>query len=538
MRIARCVGPLLAVSLLASGLGPRSASATAPAPREHPPRLALWMEPGANLTVLSTVEGVRETLDRAHAAGVDTVMPEAKNAWGYVIYPSAFAPTIDTSPIPHSAPPPPYPPPAQWYPRGYDMLATIIAEAHARGMRVHAAVNTFGEGFTPLRAGPAFLHPEWQGTAYVATRRVLAAQGESYALSGVNVPREEHALVLYTPVSGPVAPTSRWGVDVAVSGGTVAEARNRAAGDADPGPVSIPHDGYVLSGHGTAAAWLARALPAGTSVTIGPVETSMEPSSGHSIFAFVNPADPTVWHYELAVLYEILTHYDVDGIVLDRTRYQDLSEDFSDLSRAAFEQFLGHSVAHWPDDVYTYAPSGYWVTRRFGPLYREWLGYRAHTILAYTRAAARLVHTLRPRVAVAMYVGAWYPVYYNEGVNWASPDIRPPYAWIGDGWVRSGLAPLLDYLMIGLYYRPVTMWEALGHHDNPTISIQGGAALGLSLVHGDTPVLGALLVPLYAGEPGRLTRAIRMSDGLTRGTMLFDLIYLNSDHLWPALPYP
>lgn len=541
MRIATCLAGLFVLSLTGSVLGVPPALALGVAgPRARPPRLALWMEPGANLTALSTLEGVRESLDRARAAGVDTVMPEAKNAWGYVTYPSTFAPSIATSPMPHTDPPPSYPAPADWYPGDYDMLGTIIAEAHARGMRVDAAVNSFGEGFSPLRAGPAFTHPEWQATAYVATRRVLTPDGESYALTGVDVLREEDNLVLYTPASGAASPASRWGVEVAVSGGTVTEVRDRSEGpsDPDPGPVAIPRDGYVLSGHGAAAAWLARALPVGTSVTIGPVETRMTLSSEHSIFAFVTPADPEVWNYELGVIHEILTHYDVDGIVLDRTRYEDLSEDFSPLSRAAFEQALGHPVAHWPDDIYTYAPSGYWVTRRLGPLFKAWLGYRAHTILAFTRAVVNLVHTLRPRVAVGMYVGSWYPVYYDEGVNWASPAVRLPYAWIGDEWVRSGLAPLLDYLMIGLYYRPVTIWEALRQHDSPNISIQGGAALGISLVHGDTPLLGALLVSLYEHDAGRLTRAIRMSNGLTRGTMLFDLIYLNNDQLWPAVPHP
>lgn len=506
--------------------------------RPGAPRLALWMEPGANLLVLSRRDGVREVLDRARAAGVDVVMPEAKNAWGYVTYPSAFAPTIATSPLPHEAPGARYPPPAEWYPRGYDMLGTIVAEAHARGLRVDAAVNTFGEGYSPLHAGPAFEHPEWQAVAYVATRLVGTSTGETYELSGVDVPRGPGALVLYTPAAGPVPPTSRWGVDVAVSRGTVIDVRDRAHAPADPGPPPIPRDGFVLSGHGEAATWLLRALPLGARVTIGPVVTHMEPSSAHSLFAFVSPATPSVWNYELAVIHEILTRYDVDGIVLDRTRYQDITEDFSEESRAGFERFLGHPVAHWPDDVYTYVPKGYWVARRPGPLYKAWLGYRAHTILAYTRAVVHLVHTLRPRVAVGMYVGAWYPVYYNEGVNWASPAVHPPYPWIGEEWVRSGLAPLLDYLMIGLYYRPVTVWDALRRHLDPTLTVQGGAILGRSLVHRATPVIGALLVSLYAHDPQELTRAVRVSQGVTGGTMLFDLVYLTRDRLWGAVPRP
>jgi len=294
----------------------------------------------------------------------------------------------------------------------------------------------------------------------------------------------------------------------------------------------------VLSGHGTAADWLARALPAGASVAIGPLESRMAPSSAHSHFAFVNPADPEVSGYEMAVLYELLSRYDVDGIVLDRTRYEDITEDFSPLSRAGFEAFIGRAVAHWPEDIYTYAPQGYWVTRVPGPLYRAWLGYRAHTILAYVRAVVHLVHTFRPGVAVGMYVGAWYPVYYDEGVNWASPEVDPPYPWIGPEWVRAGLAPLLDYLMVGLYYRDITVGEAQASHHYPQVSVQGGALLARSLVQGATALVGALDVSLYAGDPGRLTRALQMSQALARGTMLFDLVYLAQDDLWNALPRP
>ena len=36
----------------------------------------------SDLLQLSTPDGVAAALDRARAAGVDVVMPEAKNAWG------------------------------------------------------------------------------------------------------------------------------------------------------------------------------------------------------------------------------------------------------------------------------------------------------------------------------------------------------------------------------------------------------------------------------------------------------------------------
>ena len=529
---------MLAAAVAAVLAAPATLPPAADAGPTPVPRLAMWIEPGANLKQLSTVDGVRAALDRAKAAGIDTVMPEAKNAWGYASYPSSFIPSLADSPIPHSGPGGGYPPPAQWYPRDYDLLGTIITEAHARGIRVDAAVNTFGEGYSPMRTGPSFTHPEFQATAYVAFRRVVSPDGSSYELAGVDVPRGQDQLVLYTPAAGAASPASRWGVEAAVADGAVTDLRDRAAGDADPGAVAVPKKGYVLSGHGAAAAWLRGAFKTGDRVTIGAVETRMEPSSTHDIFAFANPANPEVWNYELAAVREIVAKYDVDGIVLDRTRYDDLSEDFSDLSRAAFERTIGHPVAHWPEDIYTYVPQGYWVTRRFGPLYQAWLGYRAQTIMAYTRAARAVAKAVRPGVAVAMYVGSWYPVYYNEGVNWASPNVRAPYSWIGEGWVRAGLAPLLDYLMIGTYYRPVTTWEAIRRGDGALISVQGSAMLGVQLVHGDTPVVGSLLLTLYDGKTATLTRAIRRSDGVTRGTMLFDLFYLNTLNLWDAIPKP
>jgi uncharacterized lipoprotein YddW (UPF0748 family) len=516
--------------LLRASLAPWAFAAASGAPH-----LGLWIESGANLKDLSTVEGVRSALDRAKGAGVDVVIPEAKNGWGYATYRSAVVPSIGESPVPHDDPGAAYPPPEQWYPRDYDMLATIIAEAHARGIKVHAAINTFGEGYSPMHAGPSFTNPAFQATAYVGYRRVVAPDGTSYELAGVDVPRQEDQLVLYTRASGRVSPASRWGVEAAVVAWGVREMRDRGAGPADPGSVLIPARGYVLSGHGAAADWLRKSVAPGARVTLGPVETRMEPSSAHDIFAFANPANPDVWNYELAAVREIVTNYDVDGIVLDRTRYDDLSEDFSDYSRAGFQQMIGHPVAHWPEDIYTYVPNGYGVARRPGPLYRPWLGYRAQRIMAFTRAAAQVARTIRPGVTVAMYVGAWYPVYYDEGANWASPSVRPSYDWIGDDWVSSGLAPLLDYLVIGLYYRPITIPEAIREHKSSTISIQGSALLGNKLVHGDTPVVGSVLAPLYAGHPGRLNSAIRVSGAITHGTIVFDLVYLNTLNLWTAL---
>lgn len=146
------------VALLSLAFTPAADAAT----EGRLPRRALWIEVSANLRTLASRDATRAMVARARAAGFDTLIPEAKNAWGFVIYESELAPHIRTAPIPR----PGYPAPAEWYPRDFDALQVLIEEAHAAGLRVHVAVNTFGEGLrlnpgSPV-VGPLRERPEWE----------------------------------------------------------------------------------------------------------------------------------------------------------------------------------------------------------------------------------------------------------------------------------------------------------------------------------------------------------------------------------------
>ncbi|MCA1637957.1 MAG: family 10 glycosylhydrolase, partial [Acidobacteria bacterium] len=48
---------------------------------------------------------------------------------------------------------------------------------------------------------------------------------------------------------------------------------------------------------------------------------------------WVNAALPQVQDYELSIIKEVLTNYDVDGVVMDRARWNGINCDFSDYSR-------------------------------------------------------------------------------------------------------------------------------------------------------------------------------------------------------------
>jgi uncharacterized lipoprotein YddW (UPF0748 family) len=437
--VRRTAAVLAAALLLAVGGAARPAGAAghdaavglpAAAAGGHP-RRALWVETSANLRALASRQAIRALVARARAAGVDTLVPEAKNAWGYVIYESAFAPHIRTSPLPRPA----YPAPREWFPQEHDPLAVLIDEAHAAGLRVHAAVNAFGEGLA-LGAG--------------------------------------------TPTVGLVHERPAW------------ESLHLRAG------------------------------PAGEPVFV--------PSTRALTIAFANAAHPEVVLYELAVLWEVLARYPVDGIVLDRARFAGPDADFSAVSRARFEAFLGRPVARWPDDVAR--PEGEGL--RPGPLFRQWIAWRAGVITAYVRAARQLARQMRPGLPVGMYVGAWYPTIYELGQNWARPEAPRLFRAWSPQWAQASLVPFLDYVMVGLYYRPITPAEVVQQGGVWWRSVAGGAVLARQLL-GPTPVLGSLWLNLYRADRARGEAAIRAAWRYTDGLMVFDLSDVEAGDWWLAL---
>jgi uncharacterized lipoprotein YddW (UPF0748 family) len=399
----------------------------APAQAASPPRIALWVEPSANLPTLASRERIAAMLERAKTAGVTDIIPEAKNAWGYVIYESGFAPHIRTSQTARPAAPA-YAAPAEWFPKDLDPLRAIIEEAHARGLRVHAAVNVFGEGLNPSRAGPLFERPQWQA---------------------------QHL----TP------------------------------------------DGRLV------------------------------PSTEVGTIAFANPGNPEVQLYELGVIRELVSAYDVDGVVLDRARFPDATADFSPLSREQFEAWLQRPVEAWPQDILTIEGGQI----RQGPLFNLWTAWRATIIQQFVRAAESVVRGTKPGVAFSAYVGGWYHTYWSESVNWAGAKATPNLPWITPEWRQASVAEMYDFLMIGLYYVPVRYFEALEQGSSAWMSVEGGAIQATELVGGATVPVPALLLSLYEGQPDRFRSAVETSLAMLGSVMLFDLSYLDRFDWWGLL---
>ena len=94
------------------------------------------------------------------------------------------------------------------------------------------------------------------------TSKWVTINGASIAISGTNQARLANQLILYTPAFGSSTGTNQWGFEAAVVNGVVSSVQDGV------GNMAIPSNGYVLSGHGTAAQWLRTRAPVGSTVTL------------------------------------------------------------------------------------------------------------------------------------------------------------------------------------------------------------------------------------------------------------------------------
>ncbi|WP_313134272.1 family 10 glycosylhydrolase [Anaerocolumna sp.] len=247
-------------------------------------------------------------------------------------------------------------------------------------------------------------------------------------------------------------------------------------------------------------------------------------SNRNGTLIFVNPADEGVRRFQLDRVEEVLQNYDVDGIVMDRCRYDNQYADFSDITKVKFEAYLtgqGKALENWPADAYKINADGTMTT---GRLYNEWLTFRSQIIGDFAEDLKTLVdkyETIKGRdLLLSAYVGSWYEVYYQNGVNWAdesfiyneklnfpTPDLYTPE------YRSTSYLDSIEFLMIGCYY-------------DTEAEIAKYTTLGNILTNGKVPLIGSIdLTNLKTPELQRIgfQAAFDNSDG----AMIFDLCYVN-----------
>lgn len=242
--------------------------------------------------------------------------------------------------------------------------------------------------------------------------------------------------------------------------------------------------------------------------------------------AFVNPSNKEVQDFQLLRVEEVLKNYDVDGIVLDRCRYDNVYADFSHVTRNAFEEYLlqqGKTLDNFPGDAFRIDKNGTIVK---GKYYKEWITFRSQTIADFSGRIRSLVNSYKAKknsdLKMAAYVGSWYEVYYQNGVNWASNMFSynsrlgfPESELYGEEYNHTSYLKYLDFLMIGTYYKTAK-------------EVNRYITLGNILTCGECPIIGSISLPdLAISNPEQVYAAsLKNSAGL----MIFDNCYVD----WPV----
>jgi len=464
----------------------------------------LWFQPGVNSKWLRTREGVARMMEKCRRAGIGIVVFEIEQR-GYVSFNSDKGAHFSRV--------------KEWgYPPGYDLIKVGSEEAARHGIKLYVT-RAYG---SPHR------YPHWQNYHYKRFDVAIAADGWAELITRTNKPIGNGELVRYTPARGDSTRTKPGVTEVTVEDGA-------AAAVSTDGNSPIPANGCVLAGTGWAAEFLAKHFPVGSQVVVEsrPLIVRIDFVGGE--VRMMNAFLPENKRYTFDLLREVLTKYHVDGVVLDVVRYTGYSTEFSDFSRHSFERFLGRAIANWPQDILTWRKTEGGQAMVPGPLFGQWSMWRAMNVRQYIQDNIHLVKSIDPRIPVGDYVGAWYPVYNQVGVNWASDRYYPDYQWAPVGYNLTGYAGDLDFLCVGLYYPSVTIGEALARLQPPWKSVEGGADLANKVVMGATPVIGTLFVLDYKGRPEAFREAILMARRKTGTVAIFDASHIENYRWWEVL---
>jgi uncharacterized lipoprotein YddW (UPF0748 family) len=266
-----------------------------------------------------------------------------------------------------------------------------------------------------------------------------------------------------------------------------------------------------------------------------------------SYSAMVNPINEDYREHILSVLKEVAHLYPaLDGIIIDRARYDGIRADFSDFSKKEFEKYIGEEVVRFPEDIYE------WVKTEDGKYNREngkhflkWAEWRAKNIYDFFVLAHNEIKSVNPNISFGTYTGAWYPSYYEVGVNFASNTYDPSkdFDWATPEYKNFGYAEVLDLYTTGNYYTNISEEDYFTNNSiirNETDSREWsglwytveGSNRHLRNILGDNEFSGGILADQFYENPDGLRRSIEMNLTGSDGVMVFDIVHIITKNMW------
>ena len=250
---------------------------------------------------------------------------------------------------------------------------------------------------------------------------------------------------------------------------------------------------------------------------------------------FFNPLHEDVQEFLCRLLDDLASYPDLDGIILDRCRFDEIQSDFSNYSRTKFEDYLGQNVQNWPDDVMR---AGFKTGENLNPMpvhFKKWLEFRVKVMHDFMAKGRERVKAKNPEMSFGVYVGGWYGSYYGVGVNWASKKYNTGSnysAWATADYQKYGFADLMDVILIGAYASPLSIYGS------SEWTVQGFCLLAKDKIKGDAPVVGGPDVGNGDWAVGgatinqAITQSVDAAINAGDGYFLFDMIHLKNKNQW------
>lgn len=472
----------------------------------------MWIDATANLDRYNTEDKIKSLVKQIADSGFNTIVFDVKPISGQVVYNSRIAPKL-----------------TEWrgktLPADFDPLPIMVREGHAVGLGVYASLNAFSEGHRLFNVGPGYNKPTLQTVLYEA-KPMLRAGDQSIPLSPT---------VDKIPDAGVGVVTSA--DKVPVNGFAVVVRRDGTVMEAAAKPTTVPSKGgSIVAGAGDGATWLqANAKPGerlnfDTDAEYVPIRD--RPEQQYPLM--MNPFHPEVQQYALDIVREVVSNYGVDGILYDdRLRFGGLNADFSDYTKGQFEQKVGRKV-NWPDDVFKWTITPTLVRGlRPGPLYDQWMAFRAEAIKDFVLKVRYAVKSIRSKAQFGVYAGSWYGDYPALGHNYASPDVEAGFWFLSPAYRKQGTAPLLDFLIAGCYYPTPTIHEAMVRGVGIGNTVEASGTLVNRLVRDETWSYAGIALSDFKDDPAGLQAALQAACASTQGVMVFDLSH-DVEPMWPV----
>lgn len=484
----------------------------------------IWIDATANIDRYNSEDKIVSLVKGLSDVGFNTIILDVKPISGQVIYNSKIAPKL-----------------AEWkgkqLPADFDPLPIFTREARKDGITLCVSLNAFSEGHNLMHQGPGYSGDmaNWQSVLYETKVDVQAPNGTGYPVNPDfnKLPADETMLGAFNSVSAlpPAAETFVW---AAINrAGVVTQADNGR----NLGQVKLPSGGSVLIGSGKAGEFLTSVAQVGVPLryVTTPIFVKTSERPDQQIPLMMNPLLNDVQNYARSIVKELITNYDIDGIVYDdRLRFGGINADFSDYTQMQFEKYVKRRVV-WPDDVFrfTVTPG---LARGLDPgqYYDAWMTFRAQTIRNYALSVKDLIKKNKPKMLFGVYSGSWYGEYPRIGQNWAAPETQSGF-WFGTPeYAQTGLAPQLDFLITGCYYPTATIKDAMANAVSIGLTVEAAGNLTNRMVRDQTWSYAGLSLDQFRGNPEGLKRAIQAACGTTQGVMLFDLSH-DIEAMLPAL---